>query len=222
MKILRNDQSGFSGIEIILTVAVIGLIITVGTLVLRNNQKSTPKTVTASTTEPTSKSPPKIAQPSTTVEQGTAYTNVALGIKLNYPSGWIIKDDSFTINGGTATVIRFSSPDYKSDGQGFSGTRFSIAPNSSHDTYSNDRAGALSNPGPRYSEVSGGKKVGGKDAFSYILTANETGFKSLEYEVNNSGSDSRLFTYESNDSQMSYSEKDLNTFQNFLNSVTFQ
>ena len=222
MKILRNDQNGFSVIEVVLVIAVIGVTITAGTLVLKNNQKSTPKTVISSTTDPTRKSPAKTTQASSTAEpQGTAYANTALGIRLNYRSGWVVKDDSFMINGGSTTVIRFISPDYKTDGQGFTGTRFSISSNLSHLTYSDDHTGALSNNNPRYTQVSDGKKVGGKDAFSYILTANETGFKSLQYEVNNSGGDSRLFTYESNDSQMRYSEKDLNIFQNFLNSVTF-
>ncbi len=84
---MKNNQKGFSIIEIVLVIAVVGLLGTVGLLVYKGHKKTTTPASVAKTSTPAAATPtgPVFATlPSGWIE----YKNEANGFRMGYPKEW--------------------------------------------------------------------------------------------------------------------------------------
>src|ERR1035438_1728382 len=97
MKKLRNDNSGFSAVEVILVIAVVILIGVVGWLVYKDHHKTTTAdTTTTSATKPATSTKTTTSTPATPVQQYVTIS--AWGVRVPYPSG-----DTLSVSSQTCT-----------------------------------------------------------------------------------------------------------------------
>jgi prepilin-type N-terminal cleavage/methylation domain-containing protein len=106
-KIFKNEH-GFSAVEVIMVLVIVGLICAVGFLVYKNHNKAT--TVSAvNTTKTTTTTPTKNA--ANPYAGWTTYTLKYEKASFKYPSSWQLKDSSFAdskTTGGGADVIKLT------------------------------------------------------------------------------------------------------------------
>ena len=87
---MKNNQKGFSGVEGLLTLVIVGLIAFVGWYVWSTNSKSNQTLTNANKTSESTTASPKIPL------GWTSYENKSLGISFAYPKNWSFKDKSTT------------------------------------------------------------------------------------------------------------------------------
>jgi hypothetical protein len=114
----RNNESGFSAIEVLLVLFAVGLISGVGYFVYKQNHK--PAAPSAATTKSTTTETPKEAIPHAPVfnklpEGWDEYKSDTNGIRLGYPKVW-----------GTLDPIQLHTPEYTDNTKNMQGL-FSIA-----------------------------------------------------------------------------------------------
>ena len=93
---LKNNQQGFSAVEVVLVVIIIALIGTVGWLVYKNHHKSTTASTASTTTVPTTstKSTTTTTQPVNPYAGWQSFCSSYGGLCLKYPSNWTLKTTS--------------------------------------------------------------------------------------------------------------------------------
>ncbi len=87
---LRNNEKGFSGVEVILVVVIVALIGVVGYMVYKNHHKTTPVTTTnTSSSKPatTNTKTPKV----TSSNAPQVFTASSYGFQFTYPQKWSVK-----------------------------------------------------------------------------------------------------------------------------------
>jgi hypothetical protein len=112
MKKLRNDQQGFSAVEIILVVAVIVLLGLVGWMVHKNqNKTATAKTANTVKTKST-------AQAAADPYKGwKTYTATLEPVSFRYPGDWTVATgDDAAVNRSDTQFVRLNAPQRSIDG----------------------------------------------------------------------------------------------------------
>jgi hypothetical protein len=84
---LRRSEAGFSAVEVVLILVIVGLIGVVGFMVYKNHNKATP----VATTQKTSTPKPVAVDPTT---NWTAYSGSDGKISLKYPTTWVTASHS--------------------------------------------------------------------------------------------------------------------------------
>jgi Tfp pilus assembly protein FimT len=220
---IRKNEAGFGAVELLIILAVVALIGGVGYFVYKNQHKATTASVTTTTTPTPTKSvtatPAKTTTPTPAQDTRLQYENKDLGLTFKYPSDWKIVDESDNLG----TLIRVQSPDFVRGDQSVSGTQISVSLNASHNTYSADKQGAATSTYGYHNDVKD-LTVGGKPAFSYSKSQNETGYTAFYVEVDLGAKGAREFLYQSEtkDVQQKYDTTNLTVFNSLLDSVTFQ
>ncbi|HVC36235.1 MAG TPA: hypothetical protein VNE40_02210 [Candidatus Dormibacteraeota bacterium] len=110
---LKNNQSGFSAVEIVLVLAVVVLIGVVGWLVYRNHHKINTTAITTTTSaEPTTttKSPTTTpVQPANPYAGWKTFSLSSLGLSFQYPSSWTVTQGEPQCTG--AIQVSMTPPD---------------------------------------------------------------------------------------------------------------
>jgi hypothetical protein len=87
----RRNETGFSTVEVVLVLVIVGLIGVVGFMVYKNQHKTKTTPLATSTSSSQTKTPAKttVAAPAT-----IAYTETSKTYTLNYPNDWTVKEQS--------------------------------------------------------------------------------------------------------------------------------
>ncbi len=100
MKKLKNNESGFSAVELMLIIVVIGLLGTTGYLFYKNRQKPATVTVTKTVTAPVTSSTPTTT--TTPVDEKPAITQAVKDYKDNVKYASITKVSITAVDGANA------------------------------------------------------------------------------------------------------------------------
>lgn len=214
---MKVNQKGFSVVEILIVVVIVGLLGIVGWLVY-DRQKSKTDDKSATQISQQAQQETKIVD---LYEGWKEYENASLALKFKYPADWKIVDES---DNAIGALIRVQSPDYLRDESiGFSGTQISVSPNTSHNTYNADKQRAATSTDGYHNDVKD-LTVGGKPAFSYSKSLNETGYTAFYTEVDLGAKGAREFLYQSETkgAPQKYDTTNLTVFNKLLESVTIE
>lgn len=111
---LRSDQKGFSTVEVVLVLLVVGLIGVVGFMVYKNNTKTSDGKTTASTAKPDTS--PETTQEADPYEDWQSYCDTRAKSCFKYPQGWnLLYGPSINtqLNSPDAKLEKFSDSDQK-------------------------------------------------------------------------------------------------------------
>lgn len=109
MSKVKNRQSGFSAVEVLVVIVVIAVIAAAGVLVYKRQNPST-KSVSDKTAQSASSSDKK-SQPTTKPDSYAGWKTATLAttkISFKYPSTWTAKDDSMTESKDISDQVVFS------------------------------------------------------------------------------------------------------------------
>jgi type II secretory pathway pseudopilin PulG len=220
---MKVNQKGFGVVEILIILVIVGLLGAVGWLVYDRQKIKTDNMTRANQTSQQAlnqQTPQQAAKTADPYMGWKEFENASLALTFKYPAEWKIVDDSSNLG----TLIRVQSSDYLRDENiGFSGTEISISPNASQNSYSADKQRAATSTYGYHNDVKD-LTVGGKPAFSYSKSLNETGYTAFYVEVDLGTKGARAFLYgsETKNTPQKYDTTNLAVFNKLLESVTFQ
>jgi len=115
-----KNEKGFSVVEVLLVLVVVGLIGGVGYFVYKSHHKTTTASVATTTTKPTATTPAKTATPATTITSGpqsgwSTYTNNTVGFSIAYPDnveGGVCATPSTISSATVPTSLIENAPNY--------------------------------------------------------------------------------------------------------------
>jgi Tfp pilus assembly protein PilE len=105
----RENETGFSTIELILVLVIVALIGVVGYMVYKNHHKTTSATVATTASIKSATTTPAKTTPTTTTDPTAGWkTYSSNAVSFKYPANWIIGTDPN--EGGGATVSSVANP----------------------------------------------------------------------------------------------------------------